>query len=151
MPKAPLKDLFLFLQFAYNDPQFLEGRQPYPVEEKKYLDGILWKRDFHKENGTKLIETYSYYSSEGILLKKLEEFLVENNVEFKPRDFTDIFNTVYASKSNKYFSEFIKLCCTFISITTRNFWRVVNLLNSNLFVHIEQTSLKLYNYLHDNN
>ena len=38
------------------------------------------------------------------------------------------------------------------SITTRNFWRVVNLiLNSNLFVHIEQTSLKLYNYLHDNN
>ena len=35
-------------------------------------------------------------------------------------------------------------------ITTRNFWRVVNL-NSNLFVHIEQTSLKLYNYLHDNN
>lgn len=37
-------------------------------------------------------------------------------------------------------------------ITTRNFWRVVNLiLNSNLFVHIEQTSLKLYNYLHDNN
>lgn len=52
-----------------------------PVEEKKYLDGILWKRDFHKENGTKLIETYSYYSSEGILLKKLEKLLVENNVE----------------------------------------------------------------------
>ena len=87
-----------------------------PIEEKKYLDGILWKRDFHKENGTKLIETYSYYSSEGILLKKLEELLAENSVEFKPRDFTDVFNTVYASKSNKYFSEFIKLCCTFITL-----------------------------------
>ncbi|WP_295795400.1 UvrD-helicase domain-containing protein [uncultured Treponema sp.] len=87
-----------------------------PIEEKKYLDGILWKRDFHKENGTKLIETYSYYSSEGILLKKLEEILAENSVEFKPRDFTDVFNTVYASKSNKYFGEFIKLCCTFITL-----------------------------------
>ncbi|WP_296090743.1 UvrD-helicase domain-containing protein [uncultured Treponema sp.] len=87
-----------------------------PIEEKKYLDGILWKRDFHKENGTKLIETYSYYSSEGILLKKLEELLAENSVEFKSRDFTDVFNTVYASKSNKYFGEFIKLCCAFITL-----------------------------------
>ena len=25
------------------------------VEEKKYLDGINWKREFHKKNGTKLI------------------------------------------------------------------------------------------------
>ena len=50
----------------------------------------------------------------------------------------------------------LKKCNQLVSegfgITTRNFWRVVNLiLNSNLFVHIEQTSLKLYNYLHDNN
>lgn len=86
------------------------------VEEKKYLDGIKWKREVHQKNGTKLIETYSYYNSEGILLKKLEEILRENGVELKPRDFTDIFNTVYKSKSNKYFSEFIKLCCTFITL-----------------------------------
>ena len=100
-----------------------------PVEEKKYLDGILWKRDFHKENGTKLIETYSYYSSEGILLKKLEKLLVENNVEFKPRDFTDIFNTVYASKSTKYFSEFIKLCCTFITLFKSNNYKIEEIEN----------------------
>lgn len=87
-----------------------------PVEEKKYLDGIHWKRAFHHEHNTKLIETYSYYSSEGILLKKLQEILEQNGVELKARDFTDVFNTVYASKSNKYFSEFIKLCCTFINL-----------------------------------
>ncbi len=91
-----------------------------PVEEKKYLDGIQWKRAFHQENETKLIETYSYYSYEGILLKKLEELLLTSGVEFKSRDFTDIFNTVYASKSNKYFSEFIKLCCTFITLFKSN-------------------------------
>lgn len=87
-----------------------------PVEEKKYLDGIQWKRAFHQEHNTRLIETYSYYSSEGILLKKLQEILEQNGVVLKARDFTDVFNTVYASKSNKYFSEFINLCCTFINL-----------------------------------
>lgn len=141
----------------------------YPVEEKKYLDGILWKRDFHKENGTKLIETYSYYSSEGILLKKLEKLLVENNVEFKPRDFIDIFNTVYASKSNKYFSEFIKLCCTFITLFKSNNYKIEEIENlrqkylseekneflcerTNLFLDIIKILLAEYrNYLSKNN
>ena len=86
------------------------------VEERKYLDGIKWKRELHKTNGTKLIETYSYYSSDGNLLQKLEELLVENGVKLKDREFTEVFNTVYDSKSNKYFSEFIKLCCTFITL-----------------------------------
>lgn len=95
-----------------------------PIEEKKYLDGILWKRDFHKMNGTKLIETYSYYNSEGILLKKLKELLEENNVEFKPRDFVDVFNTVYKTKSSKYLAEFIKLCCTFITLFKSNNYKV---------------------------
>lgn len=90
------------------------------VEEKKYLDGIKWKRAFHAENKTTLLETYSYYSSEGVLLKKLEELLTENGVKLESRDFTDVFNTVYASKSNKYFSEFITLCGTFITLFKSN-------------------------------
>jgi DNA helicase-4 len=100
-----------------------------PVEEKKYLDGITWKREFHQKHGTKLIETYSYYASEGILLNKLEELLIANNVELKNRDFTDVFETVYASKSNKYFSEFIKLCCTFITLLKCNNYNEVLLNN----------------------
>ena len=140
-----------------------------PIEEKKYLDGILWKRNFHKENGTKLIETYSYYSSEGILLKKLDELLVENNVEFKPLDFTDIFNTVYASKSNKYFGEFIKLCCAFITLFKSNNYKTEEIENlrqkyltqekneflcqrTNLFLDIIKILLAEYqNYLYKNN
>ena len=122
-----------------------------PVEERKYLDGIRWKRAFHEENKTKLIETYSYYSSEGILLKKLEEMLVSNGVKFKNRDFTDVFNMVYASKSNKYFSEFIKLCCTFITLFKSNNYKIneIELLrqqyiseNDNVFL-CERTSLFL--------
>ena len=95
-----------------------------PVEEKKYLEGIQWKRSFHEEHKTKLLETYSYYNSEGILLKKLAEILTANGVALKPRDFSDVFNTVYASKSNKYFSEFMNLCCTFISLFKSNNYRI---------------------------
>ncbi len=140
-----------------------------PVEEKKYLDGILWKREFHQENETKLIETYSYYSTEGILLKKLEELLLASGVEFKSRDFTDIFNTVYASKSNKYFSEFIKLCCTFIMLFKSNNYKIEEIDNlkhkyffeetneflrdrTKLFLDIIKIILKEYqNYLSSNN
>lgn len=122
------------------------------VEEKKYKEGINWKRNFHKKNGTKLIETYSYYSSEGILLKKLEELLLANGVKFKNRDFIDVFNTVYASKSNKYFSEFIKLCCSFITLFKSNNYRIDEIETlrqkyfseeNNLFLR-ERTSLFLY-------
>ena len=95
-----------------------------PVEEKKYLDGIYWKRAFHEEHNTKLIETYSYYSSEGVLLKKLEEILSANGITLKPRDFSDVFNTVYASKSNKYFAEFMNLCCTFINLFKSNNYKI---------------------------
>lgn len=91
-----------------------------PVEEKKYLEGIRWKRELHKKNNTKLLETYSFYSSEGILLSKLEKKLLDNGVKFKMQNFTDIFNSVYATKSNKYFSEFIKLCQTFIILFKSN-------------------------------
>ena len=81
---------------------------------------MAWKRAFHKENGTKLLETYSYYSSDGCLLNKLEALLQENGVKFKEPDFVDIFDTVYAKKSDKYFSEFIKLCCAFITLFKSN-------------------------------
>ena len=91
-----------------------------PIESQKYLDGIEWKREFHKQNNTKLIETYSYYNSEGVLLQKLEEILKQNGVVLKSRDFMDIFNTVYATKTNKYFSEFVKLCGTFIVLFKSN-------------------------------
>lgn len=90
------------------------------VEEKKYIDGIDWKRKFHQKNGTKLIETYSYYTRQGTLFFELENLLKNNGIEFKTHDFNEIFETIYAKESNKYFSEFIKLCCTFITLFKSN-------------------------------
>lgn len=118
-PDFYLKDYDIYLEhFGISKDNTIPWLSP--IEAQKYLDGIEWKREFHKQNNTKLIETYSYYHSEGVLLQKLEELLKQNGVVLKSQDFTDIFNTVYATKTNKYFSEFVKLCGTFIVLFKSN-------------------------------
>lgn len=99
-----------------------DGRVPWlsKIEETKYLDGMKWKRNFHEKNGTKLLETYSYYTRQGVLLERLESLLIANGIEFKPKSFNEIFETIYAKKSKKYFSEFMKLCTTFITLFKSN-------------------------------
>lgn len=118
-PDFYLSDYDIYLEhFGINR----EGKLPWlsQIEEEKYLDGIQWKRDFHRQNGTTLIETYSYYSSEEVLLDKLSAVLQQNGVKFKEPDFSDIFETVYATEGEKYFAEFIRLCSTFITLFKSN-------------------------------
>ncbi len=57
-----------------------------PFNEQKYLETMQLKRETHKAYGTKLLETYSYYNRDKILLKKLKEMLEAEKVAFKPRD-----------------------------------------------------------------
>lgn len=98
-----------------------------PIEEEKYVEDMKWKKDTHRQNGTKLVCTYSYYYSEGILLSKLEELLLKEGVEFKEIDIEEIFNAVYVKQGKKYFSEFISLCCTFISLFKSNGYKLNDL------------------------
>ena len=95
-----------------------DGHLPWlsKIEEQKYLDDMAWKRETHKSHGTKLLETYSYLSSEGKLLDYLDSLLRKNGVEYHEPNFQDIFEKVYEKESDRYFSEFISLCCTFISL-----------------------------------
>ena len=113
----PQYDIYLE-HFGINE----HNRLPWlsPVEEQKYLEGIAWKRKLHLDNHTTLVETYSYYSKQGILLDKLKEILLEKGVIFKERDYIEIFDSIYGHSSNKYFEEFIKLCCTFITLYKSN-------------------------------
>ncbi|MBR3241509.1 MAG: UvrD-helicase domain-containing protein [Parasporobacterium sp.] len=114
-PDFYLPDHNLYLEhFGINKDQKLPWLSP--IEEQKYLEDMKWKREFHKDNNTTLLETYSYYQSEGRLLEELEKLLKKHGVIFKEPDFTDIFRTVYAKESDKYFSGFIRLCSTFIML-----------------------------------
>ena len=87
-----------------------------PVEAEKYKESMHWKREIHRTNGTCLLETYSYYSSEGRLLSELEKMLIGKGVVLREPDFKDIFMTIYKDAGEKYFSEFITLCSTFITL-----------------------------------
>lgn len=102
------------------------GKLPWlsEVEEQKYIEDMRWKRAFHQQNGTTLLETYSFYTSEGRLLEELERKLKEKNVRFDPPDLADIFNSVYTKESDKYFSEFLQLCCTFLTLFKSNGYKI---------------------------
>ncbi|MCC3306036.1 UvrD-helicase domain-containing protein [Sneathiella sp. HT1-7] len=65
---------------------------PY-IDRKRYLEGMAWKRKVHNENGTTLIETFSYENVEGRLLEALEEKLTPY-VEIKPIPEDQVFSTL---------------------------------------------------------
>lgn len=86
------------------------------IEEQKYIDGMKWKKELHRNKKTTLIETYSYYQSEGILLQKLRNKLINNGVCVKEVDHKEIYKTIYENKEDKYFKELRKLIGTFITL-----------------------------------
>ena len=90
------------------------------IEERKYLEGMKWKREFHKQNNTILLETYSYYNKEKRLLDELKTLLEKNHVKLSPIDLNDIYTKVYAQNEDYHFKEFEKLITTFIQLYKAN-------------------------------
>src|SRR5690606_4871136 len=84
--------------------------------EQKYVDEMLLKRETHKTHNTKLLETYSYYNRDNVLLQKLQEMLEAEQVAFKPRDTKDIYEKVSNNDQN-FGKEIIKLIESFINLS----------------------------------
>lgn len=84
--------------------------------EQKYVEEMELKREAHKTHNTKLLETYSYYNRDHILLDKLSEMLKSENVIFKPRDTKSIYVKVTDSDKN-FGKEIINLIVTFINLS----------------------------------
>ncbi len=74
---------------------FMTDRNPNAAEE--YRNGIEWKRKIHSENGTRLIELYSYERTEGTLLDDLEYKLRSMEVKFVPESPERIFERTIGS------------------------------------------------------
>lgn len=128
-PDFYLPDYDLYIEhFGINKVERLPWLSPF--EENKYIADMRWKRKFHKKNGTRLLETYSYYAHEGRLLKELNRILKNNGVEYQEVDFCDIFKRIYTEKLiDKYFAEFIRLCSTFITLFKSNGYVITDLKN----------------------
>ncbi len=118
-PDFYLSDYDIYLEhFGINK----DNRCPWlsAIEEEKYIDEIKWKRKTHAEHGTKLIETYSHFQSDGKLLLKLKEILLSNNIKFIPitnEEMLALLKEIQTENTNK---EFIKLCGAFIKLFKSN-------------------------------
>ncbi|WP_299363453.1 UvrD-helicase domain-containing protein [Winogradskyella sp.] len=66
-----------------NVPSWFKGKEGMSAKQV-YNQGIDWKRNEHKYNGTTLVETYSWEQKKGILLPNLKDKLEEKGVEFNP-------------------------------------------------------------------
>lgn len=87
-----------------------------PFNEQKYVEEMELKREAHKKYNTKLIETYSYYNRDNVLLDKLEEKLKNENVIFKPRDTKSIYKKV-TENDNNFGKEITNLLVTFVNLS----------------------------------
>lgn len=81
-------------------------------EERKYLDGIEWKRKLHKSKRTKLIETYSWMNKGGHFGRCLTEILKENGVRLNPIDCTEIYEAL--KEDTQEFNKCVNLLETFL-------------------------------------
>jgi DNA helicase-4 len=84
--------------------------------EQKYIASMKLKREKHAQYRTKLLETYSYYNRDNILLSKLETMLKNEGVKFSPLSKQEIYEKIVAQDTNfggelhKLISSFINLC-----------------------------------------
>lgn len=63
-----------------------DGQVAPRVDRDRYLDGMTWKRQLHREHGTTLIETASRMHAEGVLLETLERKLRAHGIVPAPLD-----------------------------------------------------------------
>jgi len=62
------------------------GKTAPQIDSVSYNQGIVWKRQQHKKNGTVLIESYSWERQEGTLLQNLEQKLSLHGIKCEPNN-----------------------------------------------------------------
>lgn len=114
-PDFYLKDYAIYLEhFGVDENNRAKWLTPF--NEQKYVAEMEWKRATHKTNNTKLLETYSYYNRDKVLLDKLKVLLQNEKVVFKPRDVKSIYTTV-TDKDSNFGKEITKLIETFVNLS----------------------------------
>jgi DNA helicase IV len=102
------------------------GNPPVHFGQKKYLDGIEWKRNLHTQHGTKLVETYSYLKREGLLESRLTEILSAVGVTLIPRSTQELLNEL---RDSSEVNEFAILLSDFLTLFKESGHSLVELNN----------------------
>ena len=85
-------------------------------QEKQYLKSMHKKRAKHHLYRTKLLETYSWYNRDNILLDKLREMLKKSGVVFQPLSEQEIYHKIIKQDSS-FGAEIISLITSFINLS----------------------------------
>ena len=80
----------------------------------KYKKAIADKRRLHKENGTKLLETWSWYNDKRPLVDHLKEILEQEGFILKPRDLESVYKKLVETGKEKYIYRLIIFMMQFI-------------------------------------
>lgn len=93
-----------------------DGKTAPFVNQFSYTQEMDWKRNQHKEHGTKLVETYSYEMREGTLTDLLHSKLDKHSVKFSPLSFQELLELLIRIGEEKKADQFNKLIVTFLDL-----------------------------------
>jgi DNA helicase-4 len=109
----------------YSEPIYLEhqgidrsGNTRKDIDKKYYASKMQWNKQYHRDNGTRLIETYSYEFQEGTILKNLTAKLKQQGVQIIRRQEAEISELIHKTYSydvnelNKLFIAYLGLVKT---------------------------------------
>ncbi len=116
-----------------NVPNWFNGDGTRSASEK-YRDDMEWKRDTHRQNGTILIESYSYEMSEGILFENLTNNIKSAGVILKPKSPEEIWKIISEAAKDEI-NSFITLFGTFITLMKSNNYSINDVINRNKQTH----------------
>lgn len=97
---------------------------------EKYRSDMDWKRNTHNNNGTKLIESYSYEMSEGILFDNLTRNLNSAGIELHPKSPEEIWQIINEAAKEEV-NSFIALFGTFITLMKSNNYSINDVVKRN--------------------
>jgi len=99
-------------------PSYFSGKNGKSATQT-YQDGMKWKRELHRKNGTCMIEVYAYEKLEEQLLSKLEERLKKAGVVFTPMSAEDMWSEISGTENQKL-DRVTDLFGTVITLTKSN-------------------------------
>ncbi|HEU4913788.1 MAG TPA: UvrD-helicase domain-containing protein [Candidatus Saccharimonadales bacterium] len=107
-----------------NVPEFFAGPKESQFEATRRYGRLRdWKRRVHQQNGTKLIETYSYQSVEGTLLDELKAGLIAAGVKLNPMTDDEVWEVIQDAGKDQV-DAFVELCQTFLALLKSNGYSV---------------------------
>lgn len=113
-----------------------EGNPAPYIDAKKYREGMAWKRETHQQNGTVLIESFSWEHSKGALVKNLERRLKSHGVKLSPIPDAEVLGLMNKSGT---VSGFADLVATFLTLYKGNGSRLVSEFDQSFIDAVERS------------